>query len=105
MDKGYIDGALAKWMRMWDGDYVAIKRKNMIKTKERLYYRFLSRVRKLIETTLSHLEEYGLRYVRVITRRGIAIKIITTITAFNIYQLMEAFDGNKDRYKYYRRRP
>ncbi len=26
---------------MWDLDYVAIKQKNIIKTEERLYYRFL----------------------------------------------------------------
>lgn len=90
LDKGYIDGGLAGWMGERGVDYVAVKRRNMVRSREELlYYRVLNRVRRIIETRFSQLEEYGLRYVRAVTRRGLAIKIITAILAFNIYQLME----------------
>lgn len=90
MDKGYIDGRFAEEMGEEGVEYIAIKRRNMVKTEEeRAYYRVLNRVRRLIETRFSQLEEYGLRFVRAITRRGLAIKIITAILAFNIYQMME----------------
>ena len=45
---------------------------------------------RLIEIRFSQVEEYRLRYVIAVTRRGLAIKIITAIPSFNIYQLMEA---------------
>jgi hypothetical protein len=91
LNKGYVDGELAEWMRDRGVEYVAIKRRNMIRSREELvYYRVLNRVRRLIETKFSQLEEYGLRYVRAVTRRGLTIKIITAILAFNIYRLMEA---------------
>jgi len=50
----------------------------------------LNRVWRLIEIRFSQVEEYRLRYVIAVTRRGLAIKIITAIPSFNIYQLMEA---------------
>lgn len=56
----------------------------VIKTEEQAYYRALNRVRRLIETLFSQLEEYGLRFVRAITSSGLPIKIITAILAFNI---------------------
>jgi hypothetical protein len=91
LDKGYIDGGLAQWMEERGVNYVAVKRRNMVKSREELlYYRVLNRVRRLIETRFSQLEEYGLRYVRAISRRSLAIKIIVAILVFNIYQLMEA---------------
>lgn len=62
----------------------------MIKTEERLSYRVLGRVRRLIETRFSQLEEHGFRYVRAVTSKGLTIKIIIAILAFNIYRLMEA---------------
>ena len=74
--------------------YIAIKRRNMIKDKrERKYYKNLAKARKIIETRFSQLEEYGLRFIRAVSRRGLAIKIILSILAFNICQMMK-FDGN-----------
>jgi len=51
--------------------YVAIKRVNMIKSEiERMYYRFLSVVRIIIETRFSQLDEFGVRFMRAVSRRG-----------------------------------
>ncbi|MGC8911663.1 MAG: hypothetical protein ACP5K8_06275 [Nitrososphaeria archaeon] len=55
---------------------------------EREYYRALSNLRKMIETIFSQLENLGLRFVRAVSRRGLAIKIILSILAFNISQVM-----------------
>jgi hypothetical protein len=69
--------------------YIAIKRRNMIRDeKEKRLYRFLSRIRRIIETRFSQLEEFGLRFIRAVSTRGLAIKIVLSILAFNIYQLM-----------------
>ena len=69
--------------------YTAIKRRNMIKSeKERLHYEALSRLRKIVETRFYQLNELGLRFVRAITRKGLAVKIILSILAFNIHQMM-----------------
>jgi hypothetical protein len=53
--------------------------------EERAYYRILSRIRKLIETKFSQLEEFGERFIRAVSRRGLAVKIILS---FNVYQMM-----------------
>jgi hypothetical protein len=71
-------------------------------------------MRKLVCTILSHLElwfnivfdgnfkktykffieELGLRFIRAISKRGLATKIILSIIAFNIIQMMKnGFDG------------
>ena len=76
-------------MRAQGVGYIAIRRKNMIKDeKERKVYRVLRRIRRIIETRFSQLEEFGLRFIRAVSRRGLAIKIVLSILAFNIYQLM-----------------
>ena len=58
----------------------------MIKSDEEAeYYGFLSRLRKKIETFLvadNWIEIYNL------SRRGLAVKIILGLLAFNFYQLM-----------------
>ena len=57
LDKGT---SMVAWLGGWRRgvEYDAIKRKNMIRSrKERLYYRVLNRVRRLIETRFSQLEE------------------------------------------------
>jgi hypothetical protein len=42
---------------------VAIKRVNMIRSEcERVYYRFLSVLRRIIEMRFSQLDEFGVRY-------------------------------------------
>ena len=57
--------------------------------KEKRLYRFLRRIRRrIIETRFSQLEEFGLRFIRAVSRRGLAINIVLSILAFNIYQLM-----------------
>jgi len=89
LDKGYVDENFTKFMRAQGVGYIAIKRKNMIKDeKEKRLYRFLRRIRRIIETRFSQLEEFGLRFIRAVSRRGLAIKIVLSILAFNIYQLM-----------------
>jgi len=70
-------------------EYVAIKRDNMIRSEdERAHYRILSRIRRIIETRFSQLEEFGAKFIRAISRRGLAVKIILSILSFNIYQMM-----------------
>lgn len=73
--------------------FIAVKRKNMIESdKEREYYRFLSKLRKKIETLFSVVDNLGLRFIRAVSRGGLAVKIILSLLAFNFYQLMG--DGN-----------
>jgi hypothetical protein len=89
LDKGYRDENFTKFMRAQGVGYIAIKRRNMIRDeKEKRLYRFLRRIRRIIETRFSQLEEFGLRFIRAVSRRGLAIKIVLSILAFNIYQLM-----------------
>lgn len=89
LDKGYVDMRFEEEMRERGVRYTAIKRRNMIKSeKERLRYEVLARVRKIIETRFYQLNELGLRFVRAITRKGLAVKIILSILAFNIHQMM-----------------
>ena len=89
LDKGYVDEGFAEVMRVRRVWYVAIKRVNMIKSEvERVYYRFLSVVRRIIETRFSQLDEFGARFMRAVSRRGLAVKILLSILSFNIYQMM-----------------
>jgi len=61
----------------------------MIKSDEEAkYYEFLSRVRKKIETLFSVVDNFGLKFIRAVSRRGLAVKIILCLLAFNFYQLM-----------------
>jgi len=70
-------------------EYVAIKRDNMIRNEdERTYYRTLSRIRRIIETRFSQLEEFGAKFIRAISKRGLAVKIILSILSLNICQMM-----------------
>jgi hypothetical protein len=71
-------------------EYIAIKRENMVKSEEeKVYHRILSRIRRMIETLFSQLEEFGLRFIRAVSRRGLAVKIILSILSFNIYRMMK----------------
>ena len=88
-DKGYVSKEFAEEMRKRDVDFIAVKRKNMIKSDEEAeYYGFLSRVRKKIETLFSVADNFGLKFIKAVSRRGLAVKIILGLLAFNFYQLM-----------------
>ena len=66
--------------------FIAIKRENMIKNDEEAeYHRTLSKLRKKIEI-LSVVDNFG--FIRAISRRGLVVKIILGLLAFNIYQLL-----------------
>jgi DNA-binding LacI/PurR family transcriptional regulator len=76
-------------MKKRDVDFIAVKRENMVKSDEEAeYYRFLSRLRKKIETLFSVADNFGLKFIRAVSRRGLAVKIILSLLAFNFYQLM-----------------
>jgi len=45
-------------------------------------------MRRIVETRFSQLEEFGLRFIRAVSRRGLAVKIILSMLAFNITQMM-----------------
>jgi hypothetical protein len=45
-------------------------------------------LRKKIETLFSVAENFGLKFIRAVSRRGLAVKIILGLLAFNFYQLM-----------------
>jgi hypothetical protein len=47
------------------------------------------RIRRIIETIFLKIENLGLRFMRAISKRGLAIKIILSIIAFNILQMMK----------------
>jgi hypothetical protein len=82
-------------MRGGGVEYVAIKRDNMIRSEdERSHYRILSRMRRIIKTRFSQLEEFGAKFIRAISRRGLAVKTILSILSLNIYYMMGGFDGN-----------
>ena len=69
-DKAYVDQDLSEEMRSTGVNYTAIKRKNMIKGADGgNYYRTLSRIRRMIETMFSQLEEYRLRFIKAASRR------------------------------------
>ena len=89
LDKGYIDMELEDEMGKKGVQYLVIKRRNMIKTeREKVHYQTLSKLRRVIETRFSQLEEFGQRFVRAVSRRGLAVKMILSILAFNIHQMM-----------------
>lgn len=89
LDKGYIDRELEDEMGKKGVQYIAIKRRNMIRREgEKVHYDTLSKLRRVIETRFSQLEEFGLRFVRAVSRRGLAVKMILSMLAFNIHQMM-----------------
>ena len=60
--------------------FIAIKRKNMIKSdEEQEYYRSLSKLRKKIETLFSVIDNFGLRFIRAVSRKGIVVKIVLSL--------------------------
>ena len=88
-DKGYVSREFAEEMERRNVRFIAVKRENMIKGDEEAeYYGFLSRVRKKIETLFSVADNFGLKFIRAVSRRGLAVKIILGLLAFNFYQLM-----------------
>ena len=92
LDKAYIDKDFEKEMKNRGIEYITIKRENMIRSNdEKEYYKFLSKLRRIIETIFLKIENLGLRFIRAISRRGLAIKIILSIIAFNILQMMRGF--------------
>ena len=73
-------------MRKRDVDFIAVKRKNMVKSDEEAeYYGFLSRVRKKSKPSFSCRK---LLKFMAVSKRGQAVKIILGLLAFNFYQLM-----------------
>jgi len=88
-DKGYVSKEFAEEMGRRNVRFIAVKRENMIKSDEEAeYYGFLSRLRKKIETLFSLADNFGLRFIRAVSRRGLAVKIILSFLAFNIYTLL-----------------
>ena len=88
-DKGYVSKDFAEEMEKRGVRFVAIKRENMVKSyDEAKYYSYLSRLRKKIETLFSVAENFGLKFIRAVSRKGLAVKIILGLLAFNFYQLM-----------------
>ena len=76
-------------MEVREVKFVAVKRENMVKSEEEeIKNRLLSRLRKKIETLFSVADNFGLRFIRAVSRRGLAVKIILSLLAFNVYQLM-----------------
>ena len=68
-----------------------IERLNRIGIKsgeEAEYYRCLSKLRKKIETWFSIAENFGLRFIGAVSRRGLVVKIVLSLLAFNIHQYM-----------------
>jgi|GEM_PF-2148509 len=49
-----------------------------------MLYRISLRMRRIIETKSSQLEEFGAKLIRAVSRRSLAVKIIP-----NIYQMVE----------------
>jgi hypothetical protein len=95
LKKGYIDTKFAEEMRRRGVGYTTIKRDNTIKSEEeRTHYKILSRIRRIIETRFCQLEESGLRFIRAIYRRGLAVNIILSILFLNIQLMMKEVRWN-----------
>ncbi len=63
-------------MEVRKAKFVAVKRENMVKSEEEeIKNRSLSRLRKKIET-FSVADNFGLKFIRAVSRRGQAVKII-----------------------------
>lgn len=56
-------------------EYITIKKENMRKNT----IDSCLRIRRIIETIFSKIENLGLRFMRAISKRGLAIKIILSI--------------------------
>jgi len=88
-DKGYVSKDFAEEMQRRGVEFIAVKRENMIKScEEAEYYGSISKLRKKIETLFSVADNFGLRFIRAVSRKGLAVKIILGLLAFNFYQLM-----------------
>ena len=90
-DKGYVNVSkeFAEEMEKRGVIFIAIKRENMIKSEEEVeYYKNISKLRKKIETLFSVLDSFGLKFIKIVSRRGLVVKIILSLLAFNIYQLL-----------------
>ena len=78
-DKGYISKEFSKKMKKRGITFIAVKRKNMIESdKEREYYRFLSKVERKL--TLFSVVDNLLRFIRAVSRKGLAVKIILSLS-------------------------
>ena len=87
-DKGYVSKDFQE-MKKRNVVFIAVKRENMVKSNEETeYYGFLSRVRKKIETLFSVAENFGLKFIRTVSRRDLAVKIVLGLLDFNFYQLI-----------------
>jgi hypothetical protein len=68
--RGYVDERFAEAIRAKSGEYIVIKSGG-----EKLYYQSLSRMKEIIETRFSQLEEFEARLIRAVSIRGLAVKI------------------------------
>lgn len=67
-DKGYISKDFAEEMEKRSVRFVAVKRGNMIKSDEEAkYYRFLSKLKKKIETLFSVADNFGLKFIKAVS--------------------------------------
>ena len=75
-DKGYVSKEFAEEMESTG----VIKRKNMIKSDDGMkYYQSPSKLRKMIETLFSIADNFGLKFIRAVSRKGLAVKIILSL--------------------------
>jgi hypothetical protein len=65
-----------------------VKRKNMAKSDKeaRYYYKSIFRVRKKIDPLFSAVDNFGLKFVMAMNRKGLTVKVI--LLTSNIFQLM-----------------
>ena len=86
-DKGYISKDFAEEMRKRGVVFIAVKRENMIKSDEEAEYYIPLQIEKEDRNTILSCRK-SVKFIKAVSRKGLAVKIILGLLAFNFYQLM-----------------
>ena len=79
-DEGYVSKDFVEEMKKRCIKFVAVKRKNMIRSNDEMkYYLSLSKLRKIIETLFFIADNFGLKFIRAVSRKDFAVKIILSV--------------------------
>lgn len=86
-DKGYVSKDFTEEMEKRGTKFIPIKRKNMIGEDKMKYYQSPSKLRKIIKTLFPIANNFGLKFIKAVSRKDLAVKLILSLS-FNIYQLI-----------------
>lgn len=89
-DKGYISEYFKNQLRHNHVYLDSIKRRNMLKSfTEKIKYRRLNKLRRIIETNFSKFVEKFPKHIRAVSKNGLSVKLLLFTIAYNIEILNE----------------